>query len=122
MGQQQLLLIILVTILVGIATVVAINVFTEAQEQSNTEAVILDMTSAVPDARAYYNKPIMLGGGGKSFVNINFDDLILTESNENGTFEISDCSQNSFTLTGTPASGTDTIVLVITENDITWGS
>jgi len=101
---------------------VAINVFTESQEQSNTEAVILDMTTAVPDARAYFKKPTMLGGGGGSFSNISFDDLILTESNENGTYAISERTQDSFTLTGTPTSGTDTIVLVITENDITWGS
>ena len=120
MGQQQLLLIILVTILVGIATVVAINVFTEAQEQSNQEAVILDMTSAVPDARAYFKKPVMLGGGGGSFENINLGDIILNESNENGEYEITDQSQGSFRLTGTPSSGGDPIVLVVHEDSITW--
>ncbi|NGP76367.1 hypothetical protein G3570_06975 [Balneolaceae bacterium YR4-1] len=120
MGQQQLLLIILVTILVGIATVVAINVFTEAQEQSNQEAVILDMTSAVPDARAYFRKPTMLGGGGNSFANIGMDDLVLNASNENATYAISEPSQNSFKLTGTPTSGGDPIVLVVYEDSITW--
>lgn len=120
MGQQQLLLIILVTILVGIATVVAINVFTEAQEQSNQEAIILDMTSAVPDARAYLKKPVMLGGGGGSFADIGFDDLILSESNENADYEISDQSPSSFRLTGTPTSGGDPIVLVVYEDSITW--
>ena len=121
MGQQQLLLIILVTILVGIATVVAINVFTEAQEQSNQEAIILDMTSAVPDARAYYKKPSMMGGGGGSFANIEFDDLILDTSNENATYAISEQQPNSFKLTGTPKGiGGDPIVLVIYEDSITW--
>ena len=121
MGQQQLLLVILVTILVGIATVVAINVFTEAQEQSNQEAIILDMTSAVPDARAYYRKPVMLGGGGGSFANITFNDLILSESNENADYEISDQSQTSFRLTGTPNGGDgDPVVLVVYEDSITW--
>ncbi len=122
MGQQQLLIVILVTILVGIATVVAINVFQETQEQTNKEAVILDMTTAVADARAYFNKPTMLGGGGKSFSDIDLDDLVLEPSNENATYEISNRSQGSFTLTGTPTSGTDPIVLTIYNDGITWGS
>lgn len=120
MGQQQLFLIILVTILVGIATVVAVNVFTETQEEANKEAIVLDMTSTVSDAQAFFKKPIMLGGGGNSFNNISFDDLILSESNENADYAISDRSQNSFKLTGTPTSGADTIVLVIYEDSITW--
>ena len=120
MGQQQLLLVILVTILVGIATVVAINVFTETQEESNREAVILDMTTTVPDARAYFKKPEMLGGGGGSFANISLDDLILSESNENADYEISNQSPSSFRLIGTPTSGTDPIVLVVYEDSITW--
>ena len=121
MGQQQLLLVILVTILVGIATVVAINVFTEAQEQSNQEAIIVDMTSAVPDARAYFRKPTMLGGGGGSFANIGFEDLILSESNENATYAISDRQSNSFRLTGTPNGDIgDPIVLVVYEDSVTW--
>jgi len=120
MGQQQLLLIILVTILVGIATVVAINVFTESQEQSNKEAVIVDMLTAVPDARAYYKKPSALGGGSGSFANIDLDDIILDEENENGTYEISDRSGSSFTLTGTPSSGIDPVVLIVYEDSIDW--
>ena len=121
MGQQQLLLIILVTVLVGIATVVAINVFTEAQEESNQEAIILDMTSAVPDARAYYKKPAMIGGGGGSFANIDFDDLILDESNENATYAISDRQPSSFRLTGTPNGGSgEPVELVIYIDSITW--
>ena len=88
MGQQQLLLVILVTILVGIATVVAINVFNEAQEGANREAVVLDMLTVVPDARAYFDKPTAMGGGGGSFANIEFAHLTMTPSNENGTYSI----------------------------------
>lgn len=39
MGQQQLLLVILVTIIVGIATVVAINTFSSAADSANLDAV-----------------------------------------------------------------------------------
>lgn len=120
MGQQQLLLVILVTILVGIATVVAINVFTESQEQANKEAVITDMLTAIPDARAYYKKPSALGGGSGSFANINLDDMILTQENENGSYEISDRNGSSFTLTGTPASGIDPVVLIVYPDSIQW--
>ncbi|MDZ7715010.1 MAG: hypothetical protein U5J95_02240 [Balneolaceae bacterium] len=43
MGQQQLLLVILVTIIVGIATVVAINTFSSASDSANVDAVRGDL-------------------------------------------------------------------------------
>ena len=62
MGQQQLLLVILVTIIVGIATVVAINTFGTAADNANIDAVRNDMTAIASGAQSYYMKPAMLGG------------------------------------------------------------
>src|SRR6056297_3557785 len=67
MGQQQLLLVILVTIIVGIATVVAINIFGDAAEQANKDAVRQDLLAASAQAQGVYTRPIMMGGGGGSF-------------------------------------------------------
>lgn len=72
MGQQQLLLVILVTIIVGIATVVAINTFGAAADSANVDAVQQDVGQMAASAQGYYMKPAMLGGGGKSFNNISF--------------------------------------------------
>src|SRR3989339_505095 len=45
MGQQQLLLIVLGVIIVGIAVVVGINVFTASSSQANRDATISDLTN-----------------------------------------------------------------------------
>ncbi|NMB81018.1 MAG: hypothetical protein GYA14_04305 [Ignavibacteria bacterium] len=67
MGQQQLLLIVLGVIIVGIAVVVGINVFTASSTQANRDAVIADMTNLASLAQQYYRKPQALGGGGNAF-------------------------------------------------------
>ena len=67
MGQQQLLLVILVTIIVGIATVVAINIFGTAAEQANVDAVRQDLLGAAAQAQGMYTRPIMMGGAGGDF-------------------------------------------------------
>ncbi len=67
MGQQQLLLIVLGVIIVGIAVVVGINVFTASSTQANRDAVIADLTNLASMAQQYYRKPAALGGGGNTF-------------------------------------------------------
>ncbi|MDH7604408.1 MAG: hypothetical protein QHH13_05870 [Melioribacter sp.] len=68
MGQQQLLLIVLGVIIVGIAVVVGINVFTASSYQANRDALTADLTNLAAMAQQYYRKPTALGGGGNSFV------------------------------------------------------
>jgi Tfp pilus assembly protein PilE len=67
MGQQQLLLVILVTIIVGIATVVALNIFGSAAEQANQDAVRQDLLAAAAQAQGIYSRPEMMGGAGGDF-------------------------------------------------------
>ena len=67
MGQQQLLLIVLGVIIVGIAVVVGINVFTASASSSNRDAITADLTNLAAMAQQYYRKPTALGGGGNSF-------------------------------------------------------
>ena len=114
MGQQQLLLVILVTIIVGIATVVAINTFGAASESANMDAVNNDLASIASSAQGYYMKPGMLGGGGKSFTGITFNDMAFGGTitrggdiayNENGTYQLSAKGDSSFTVTADPSSG-----------------
>ena len=75
MGQQQLLLVILVTIIVGIATVVAINIFGTSAENANADSVRVDLTSLATAAEGWYIKPVMLGGGGSTYTELSFDRL-----------------------------------------------
>lgn len=68
MGQQQLLLIVLGVIIVGIAVVVGIQVFSASSYQANQDAVVSDCTNLASMAQQYYRKPAALGGGDNSFI------------------------------------------------------
>lgn len=67
MGQQQLLLIVLGTIVVGLAIVVGIDIFTTSATESNRDQVISDLMYLSTDAQAYYKKQAQFGGGNGSF-------------------------------------------------------
>ncbi|PAU93869.1 hypothetical protein CK503_09355 [Aliifodinibius salipaludis] len=112
MGQQQLLLVILVTIIVGIATVVAINTFSAAADSANLDAVRQDLVSIAASAQGYYMKPTALGGGGQDFSSVDFNNLTFggtvdsddTAYNQNGTYVITSTSTDQFQITAYPAS------------------
>ena len=116
MGQQQLLLVILVTIIVGIATVVAINTFGAAADSANLDAVRQDVAQIAAAAQGYYMKPTMLGGGGRSFEGITFNDFAFSASvvsndgteacNENGKYILSAATDTEFVVTAHPSSAT----------------
>lgn len=113
MGQQQLLLIILVTVLVGIATIVAINTMQESRANANYDAIRQTMFDASVRAQAYYMKNKMLGGGGGSFEGISLDEIEIVANHEHGTFSISDAGSSSLTITAIPAAGGDNIVGIV---------
>lgn len=113
MGQQQLLLVILVTIIVGIATVVAINTFGSAADSANLDAVRQDVASIAAAAQGYYMKPGMLGGGGQDFTDVSFNSMAFpgnvnaagdVAQNENGRYEITSTATDQFEVTAHPAS------------------
>ena len=116
MGQQQLLLIVLGVVLVGIAIIVGINLFAASASQSNRDAVTADLFNLAAKARIHYNKPAALGGGG-SFVNFNIPTALL--QNSNGTFEHTDTGHKKdhihFTGIGTRPgeNGVDPITLEV---------
>ena len=114
MGQQQLLLVILVTIIVGIATVVAINTFGTAADQANIDAVTNDVATLASAAQGFYMRPEMLGGGGRTFDGLSFHGLAFPANaidgvgevaqNENGRYVLSGTDGQSFTITAHPSS------------------
>jgi Tfp pilus assembly protein PilE len=101
MGQQQLLLTILVTIIIGIAVIVAINTMQGAFAESNRSALRQDMLMVLNDAQIYYEKPAVLGGGGNSFDGISIQQIQSVDpENENGSYKVSG-SGDSVTVEGT---------------------
>jgi len=67
MGQQQLLLIVLGVIIVGISIVVGINLFSASSLEENRDAVVSDNMNLAALAQQFYKKPTELGGGNNTF-------------------------------------------------------
>ena len=95
MGQQQLLLIILGVIVVGIAVAVGITMFNDSAVSANRDAVTNDLVNLASRAQQYYRRPTALGGGGGSFLNLATDGMkLITKTsgssmiNGNGTYTI----------------------------------
>ena len=94
MGQQQLLLIVLSVIIVGIAVVVGINMFNDQAASSNLDALTADLVNLASRAQQHFRRPTAMGGGGGSFVLITGDlaglaFLTSQPTNENGTYSVS---------------------------------
>lgn len=62
MGQQQLILLVLATVIVGLAIIVGIRAFNENSIKSNSDAMIQDMVRIASDAQAWKQKPAPFGG------------------------------------------------------------
>jgi len=62
MGQQQLLLLVLGIVIVGIAIVVGINAYSENSIKSNFDAVLQDGLRIASDAQSWKQKPEVFGG------------------------------------------------------------
>lgn len=143
MGQQQLLLIILVSIIVGIATIVALNVFSSSAQSANRDAVRQDVLVIASAAQGYYIRPSMMGGGNNSFNAMTFKDINfpaeaisadgMTAYNMNGTYILNTDAGTSFTVTAHPASdpdyngsdqftatATDPLVATVEKDNIDW--
>ncbi len=99
MGQQQLLLIVLGVIIVGIAVVVGINVFTAQSEESAKDAIVSDCTTLGAMAQQYYRKPTAMGGGGNTFTGWTIPTNLA--STANGTYAATVAAQ-TVSIVGTP--------------------
>jgi Tfp pilus assembly protein PilE len=106
MGQQQLLLIILGVIVVGIAVAVGITMFSDNAVSANKDAVTNDLVNLASRAQQYYRRPTALGGGQGSFTGLTADAAGLSKltskaTNSNGTYSITGAgSTTSVTLQG----------------------
>jgi len=109
MGQQQLLLIILGVIVVGIAVAVGISMFSDSAISANRDAVTNDLVNLASRAQQFYRRPTAMGGGGNSFAGLSADaaglrKLTNNSSNANGAYSI----QTAGTATGLVIRGIGT--------------
>ena len=86
MGQQQLILILLGTIIVGVAVAVGIVYFQSNAVSANKHAIREDMNVIAENARAYYLRPSFVGGGGNSYTGYSIPAKL--RATENGTYTV----------------------------------
>ena len=102
MGQQQLLLLVLGIVIVGLAVVVGIQAFSENQVKANSDAMVNDGVRIASDVQAWALKPAAFGGnGGWDGTAPGFNDIGYSTNtngdykNLNGTYTVdgtTDCS------------------------------
>jgi len=123
MGQQQLLLIVLGVIIVGIAVVVGINVFTASAVEANRNAIIGDCTNLSSMAQQHYRKPTEMGGGGNSFIGWTIPPQLA--STANGSYVANPITVDAVTITATGTeignNSTDSVqvTMVVSPTNIT---
>jgi hypothetical protein len=84
MGQQQLLLIILGVIIVGIAIAVGLSLFSAQSVQSNRDAIINDLNNLAAQAYQFRIRPTSMGGGQGDYSCFTIPSKMRT--NENATY------------------------------------
>lgn len=104
MGQQQLLLIVLGIIIVGIAIAVGVNMFQQSAVDTNRQAVVSDLANLAAKAQRYYRTPNELGGGAQDFMSFKLGRL--DTANANGSFHVY-ASDPGTTPDARPASTAD---------------
>ena len=109
MGQQQLLLIVLGVIVVGIAVVVGINLFNANAEASAQDSIVSQGTNIGALAQQYYKKPTAMNGGGNSFAQFE------TKVWPNLPVNLKTSTDATWAITGTPSA--TQIVFTATPND-----
>ena len=115
MGQQQLLLIMLTVILVGVAVFVGIGMFTSNAIEQKRNEIINECTILASEAQLYFRKPKEYGGGGKSFIGWKLPKEF--NHTEAGFFVNTDIQPHQVIITGTGnelVTDTDSVKVAMT--------
>jgi len=106
-GSQQLLLVILGIILVGVAIVVGFSISTHQTVLSNRDAIVADITDLAANAMQYRARPLSRAGGGGSFVGYQIPAALA--SNENASYSVVSLSQDMISFNAVSQQGFGTV-------------
>lgn len=102
MGSQQLLLIVVGVVLIGIMIAVGMDMFKDQASSTNRDAIANDLVHYAVQAQKYYRKPLILGGGEHSFNGLTMAKIAKITTNANG----------AYVLAPDPASSSDAFVTI----------
>lgn len=125
MGQQQLLLLVLGIVIVGLAVVVGIQAFGENQKKANADAMVNDGVRIASDIQAWALKPQAFGGPATSgdFSDVTFQQIGYRISgtdytNLNATYNLGTPRSACVMISGLSASPNDNTVYVKVEGTL----
>ncbi|MEX0602835.1 MAG: hypothetical protein WD295_05810 [Bacteroidota bacterium] len=119
MGSQQLLMVLVGVIIIGIAIMVGVGMFKSSAEDAVRNAIKTDLIFFAQKAREYYWKPTMLGGGNKTFSDITLSHLTNRPDHIDRYFSIESKTSDEVVLLGIGKviAGTDSIRIRIRVNE-----
>lgn len=89
MGTQQLLLIVLGVVLVGISIAVGISMFKDQAAATNRDEISNDLIQFAAQAQKYYRRPTTVGGGNNTFGGLTLSRVTSKPVNANATYSLS---------------------------------
>ncbi|MBU2494059.1 MAG: hypothetical protein KJ571_15640 [Bacteroidetes bacterium] len=113
MGQQQLLLIVVGILIVGISIIIGISMFTASAVEAKRDNITNELINLASLAQQHYRKPQTMGGGNRAFDNSHggltwtIPPSLVTTGN--GWFSIENIS-------------TDQVVILATGNEVVTGN
>jgi len=110
MGTQQMLLVVLGMLLIGIAIAVGIFMFGATSVQSNKDAIVEDIQNLSVDALAFRSRPTAMGGGSGTFTGYTIPAKLI--SNENATYTTTVAAQ-SVTFVALSGQGYGSVTTVL---------
>jgi hypothetical protein len=112
MGQQQLLLIILGVIIVGIAIAVGLSMFSAQSISSNKDAMINDLNNIFANAYQYKIRPGSMGGGNGKYAGYQIPATLSV--NENGFYRALTVTDTTVAFEGKSAQDSSKRVIKVT--------
>ena len=104
MGQQQLLLIILGVIIVGIAIAVGVSQFGAHSTQANKDGVTSSVVNVAANAYQYKIRPTTMGGGGGAYTGYAIPSKMAKD--DNGTYALGTVNAGNIQVKGTSTINT----------------
>jgi len=120
MGQQQLLLLIIGVVLVGLAVVSGLTAFREASRQDEADSLVSHTLDVATSAYYWKSKNDPFAGGDQSYVRLGTDgmtQLAMERDRMRGLFDITEAWADSIEITAVSYRYPDIGVRVILDQD-----
>jgi len=86
MGTQQLLLIVVGVVIVGVMIAVGLFMFRDQAAATARDSISNDLVALATASQKYFRRPSTFGGGGNSFGGLTMSKLTTKPSNANGDY------------------------------------